>query len=445
MSSTAINQVLKTAVVALEQATITSDLASGSTSIPVTCKVMTQTPFSTANDNQYTIWDDTFSSGVDGVPNCEKFSIVSITGASAVALSDGIGYTYSATLNILAPLINSYAQAHNAVVFIPGIEMSIQSTDLNARFKTNTDAPKIDFDDESSRFATPDGYGRDPSITGARTTEIDFTEKISWAGSVTTVPIWDKLMKIMAHARKTYSTTGFEYLTSTYANEITATCWMLNVENGAAPSTTVYRYTGCHGGNGSTMAASKIGDVVMLTGKLMGSYIGTQELTTAQSRALTLSPNYAPEVLLSTSVIAPAYVNGSLTTKQLKISQFSLDFGGVVNPFIDQQTTTGQAYYATTDADPKFNCNPAYVRKSLDDVDYLVTNMITGPVTVKTAHMQIEIFNAQLLSPALANREGYENTNRVYRALRNDQGNGSSESTVPASAMYGILIGTRSL
>ena len=440
MSTAALNAVYKTAILALEEALTTSDISAAAVAIPISCKVMTQTPF--VVNQSYVIMDDTFAVGVNGLPNAERFVVTSITGGTAVALTDGIGYTYTGTL-VCAALTNSYTMASNARVLLPGIEMAIQSTDFNCRFKTISDAPKIDFDDESSRVATGD-EGRDLSIAGARSAEISFTEKLAWAGLVTTVPVWDKLMQVMGHLRKSYTTHGMEYLPLQYANEITATIWVIAPENGMAPGSTVYRYVGAHGGSGSSISANKIGDPYMLTGKLNAAYVGTQDITIAHARAFTSNFTQVPEVLLSNTCVVPAYVNGSLTTKEVEISQFSLDFGGTVNPFVDQSTPTGYAFYVTSDRDPKLSINPYHVRKTLDDVDYVVTNMSTGKVTIAGVHLSLEVFNGQLLSPAVASREGYLNTNRVYRCLRNNLGAGATESTVPDQAMYGLLIGTRS-
>jgi hypothetical protein len=589
---------MKHAILALEQATVTSDLSASATTIPVTCKVMTTTPFVAGDGRPYTIMDETFAAGVNGLPNSEKFEITAISGNSATPLGDSIGYTYVATLHIQAyttsgwggGLANSYKMANNCVILIPGVEMAIQSSDFNARFKTLTDAPKVEFDDESSRMATGD-EGRDKSIAGARSAEINFTEKLAWAGSFDAVPVWDKLLKSMGHLKKfhtpgvdlgtatspttcadletlittydlssgdyfhtdgtdttdsalvaikgsaianhdsfqvgsskkqlgvavtpsahltlaaliaaksfvngsifntvdgsdtttpslavakalltaeplgaydsflvgagstitylaqtaRYSAAGIEYLPSIYSNEITATIWVITPENGLAPSSTCYRYVGAHGGNGSSISVGKIGDPYMLTGKYSAAYIGTQELAIATARAFTSNYTQVPEVLINNTVTVPAYINGISTVKAVEISQFNLDFGGIVNPFIDQSTTTGYAFYATQDRDPKLTINPYHVRKSLDDVDYVVSNMITGEVVIKSAptspHITIEIPNGQLLSPTIGSREGYVSTDRTYRALRNNLGNGPSDALIPDNVMYSVLIGSRS-
>jgi hypothetical protein len=518
MSSLALNQVYRTAILSVEECAIArgghGGMSPGATSAPINGFYMTNAPFVVGRE--YILRDDTFTAGADGVPNAEKIKVTDVSGVTAALNSDGIGYTISGTLSFIGytangfsgGIVNTYDNV-SATILTPGMEIALQSADFNCRFKSIVDAPKIDFDDEASRFATGD-EGRDLSIAGARSAEITITEKISWAGGVAVVPTWGKIMRTMGHVLKKYTTTGIGILPHTWANEVTATIWVLAPENGMNPTSTAYRYRGAHGGNGSSASVSKIGDVYMLTGKYSAAYVGTTELPYSSARVLTNPDSNIPETFLSNQVTIPVVrghsckpstyasvtalvtgevltigsvfysVDGSDTTDgalstakgsmvsigdsfkvtsastcsyvsqgmTVEVSQFNLDFGGVVNPFIDQSTSTGNAYYATQDRDPKFTCNPYYVRKNLDDIDFVVTQMISGPVKVQSAlvspHITIEIPNAQLLSPALASREGYMNTNRTYRCLRNDTGSGKKDSALPAQVMYEILIGARS-
>jgi hypothetical protein len=454
MSSNSLNSVYKTGILAVEEASITADLThADGTDVAVSCKVMTTSPFVVGNT--YVIRDDTWtSSSGSGVPNAERVLLKAIdSDATAIPLADGIGYTYTATLQIAGfttsgytgSLKNDYTSA-SATILIPGVEMAIQSSDFNCRFKTLTDAPKIEMDDEASRFASGD-EGREKSIPGARSGEINFVQNMAWAGNFTTVPVWGKIMRTCGHVIKKYAGTGVEFLPHVSGNEVTATIWILNPENGYDSKTTCYRYSGCHGGSGSSVGAAKIGDAYKLTVKYNGAYIGQTDFTVAQGRALTSADTNVAEILLSNTCVVPAIVNGVTTTKEVEISQFALDFGGVVNPFIDQSTTTGYAYYATQDRDPKLSINPYMTLKSVDDWDYIVTNATTGTVLIKSAitapHITVEVPNAQLMSPAIASREGYINTNRTYRCLRNNLST-VVDSAIADGIMYSILVGTRS-
>jgi hypothetical protein len=453
-----LNQVYKYGVLAVEEAPIGTgnvcvpDISIGATSIVISnYNCMSATPF--VLNKVYTIRDDSFVGTSNGAPNSESIMVTNISAIVATPKSDGIGYAITGSLTIAGGpsfsggTINAYLAANNPTILNPGVEIAIQSADFNCRFKTVSDAPKIDFDDEASRYAAGD-EGRDLSIAGMRSATIDFTQKLSWGGSVTTVPVWDKLMRTMGHIRRKYSTAGIGYLPMIHANEVTATIWIINPENVSTPAAQVFRYVGCHGGNGSSIAASKVGDVYMLTAKYMGAYIGTQDITWAEARLLTAPQTTIPEVLLNNTATAPMRVDGSNTTGNLTISQFSLDFGGTVNSMLDQSTSTGIAYYATQDRDPRLSVNPYMTRKALDDFDYIVSNSVTGKVTIQSApttpHITIEVPQGQLLSPSMASREGFQSQSRVYRCLRNNLGSGASESNIPDACMYQVLIGAMS-
>jgi hypothetical protein len=590
MSSVALNQVYKTGILAVEECTIVTDLAEGATGVAISGAYMSPAPFVVGR--KYIIRDESFTPGANGVPNAEWVTVREISGVVVTPRADGIGYDITGTLAIvgngsLGGTANAYRADMNASILTPGQEVVIRSEDFNCRFKTISDAPKIDFDDEAERFATGD-EGRDQSIPGARSGEITFTQKLAWAGAVYTMPVWAKLMRSMGHLAKRYgfglstspttsaglselftnyslilgskfysadgtdtgdasllaakgsvvkqgdsfvvtdvspeavsyiNMAGIGFFNHTWANEVTATIWVIAPENGMAPTTTVYRYCGAHGGNASSLSTTKVGDVYMLTGKYSAAYIGTIELPVSATRALTAPETNIPEVMLNNLVTVPVVfgniipkattptancasyatvaalvagenlavgmrfysadgtdtVDGALTTakgsplvpgdafevdvpgtachyvegvKNIEISQFSLDFGGIVNSFIDQATSTGNAYYATQDRDPRLSINPYHVKKTLDDIDSVVTNARIGAVIIKssqaTPHITIECPNSQLLSPALASREGYINTNRVYRPLRNKITSTPANAALPDQVMYEILIGSRS-
>ena len=580
MSSPALNQVYKTAIVATEEALITEETAAGSVAIAVSGNYMTDAPFVVGQE--YTVRDEQF---IGGVPNAERVLVTGISKITATPQSDGIGFVITGELDILGcttngyfgGLVNSYSIEAGASILTPGMEIAIQKEDFNCRFKTVTDAPKIDFDDEASRFATGD-EGRDQAIAGARSGEITFTQKLAWAGQVYLKPVWTKLLRAMGHIFRRYGKgkstnpasaadlaalvvafslskddyfftdgtdtedgalviaktlplvqgdsfkvtaitpavtveyvnfAGGEFLPHTWANEETATIWIVAPENGMNPASTVWRYRGAHGGNGSSIGAAKIGDVYMLTGKFNAAYIGTMELSNTLARVLTAPETNVPEILINNTCTMPAVYGTSVTpstyatvallvtgetlavgsrfysvdgsdttdgalktakgsdlvkgdsftvatsstctyapaTKELEISQFNLDFGSMVNPFLDQSTSTGNAHFATQDREPKFTCNPYYLTMSKDNIDFTVTNQICGPVKVASGlsnpHITIKLPNAQLLNPAIASREGYMNTNRTYRALRNNLGGGAVDSTIPDGVMYSILIGKK--
>lgn len=524
MASQVSNATYKFGILAVEESLLTQNATAADTTLHVSGNYMTNAPFVVGNT--YLLQDQTFASGsANALPNCEKVQVSDITGLTAVAKADGIGYNVSGTITILGwtgsawsgGLVNSYATASSASVLTPGMEIAIQSSDFNCRFKTITDTPKYTPDDEASRFASGD-EGRDLAIQGERTGEISFTEKMSYAGAGV-LPKYNKIFRATGHLIKRYATaapTGVGFLPSPYANETTATVWIITPENGMNPSSTIYRYRGCHGGNGCTIGWSKVGDVYMMNMKLSGAYVGTTEITVLKARELTSPDTAVPEVALNNKVLVTTIygaavtqpgtpyatvaalvtaaslstgsrfystdgidnADGSLATakgsalkigdaftvtssstctyaspgQNLLISSLSLDMGGVVNPLYDQNTTTGAAYFVTTDRDPKLTINPIHQNKTQDDLDFMVTNMIEGQIrsysNQNAPHITIDIPRAQLTGFSKAAREGFEATNRTYKLNRNsttsgNTGSGAMNSVLPDYAMYEILLGTR--
>lgn len=494
-----LNSTYKYAILAIEKADIDANLAIGDTSISFSGKYMTATPFVVGKE--YQIMDDSF---VTDRPNAETVLVTAVS-QTGVACSDGIGFDVTGTLTVSA-LVSAYTTADNARILTPGVEVVPTSADFDCRFKTITDAPKIEFDDEASRYASGD-EGRMKSWAGVTTGEISFVQQMGWAGAVNLRPKYSKVMEITGHVVKPYTDKGIGFIPSTYANQITATIWVLNNDNGASPITTIYRYSGVHGGNGCTIGASKVGDVYLMTMKVSGKYIGDTDVSNADLdfRTLTSPDCQSPEVMLKNTITLPmvkgkkatavyadvpaliaglglsigkhfyastdAYdtTDGALATAKasatkagdvfimsgaaavsfygntgtMLISQWSLDMGGTVNPVYDQADETGIAYYVTTDRDPKLTINPYLLTKEEDDIDFMVKNSVTGEVKIVGAHMTIDIPRGQCMSPTFANREGIQNTNRSYRCLRNEIGCGKMVDDLPDSAMYEILIGAR--
>ena len=189
MSTNALNQVYKTAILAVEECPLAADAAIAATSLTIAGNYMSATPF--AVGKEYIIRDEVFTAGVDGVPNAERIQVTSVSSMTTTPKSDGIGFAIAGTISVIGytvngftgGLVNAYTMANHASILTPGAEIAIQSADFNCRFKTLTDAPKIEPDDAASRFSSGD-EGRDLSIMGARSGDISFTEKLSWAGSV---------------------------------------------------------------------------------------------------------------------------------------------------------------------------------------------------------------------------------------------------------------------
>lgn len=452
MSTPALNSAYQYAIMALEQAKVGTIpdstnfiqglIVPGATTIPIVINAMTNTPF--VAGNTYMVTDSSNISSVSGQPNSEQIVVDFISDSTSISNPDGLGWLTHCTLHTTEEIVNNYIVDNKPVVLCPGVEMALQSTDFDCRFKTVTHTPKIDFDDESSRFATGD-EGRDLSIAGARSGEINLTEKFS-IGSTDPYginpPKWDKAMISCGHVRNKYgSGIGYEYIPSIYANERTATIWIFAREDSVSQNGMIWRYCGCHGSY--SVGASKVGDVIMNTFKFNGAYVATAQIASKYFRVLTSPDTTIPEIMINNTVTVPAIVDDTITTKNVQISSWSLDSATTLNPLIDQGTTTGYSHFVGNDRDPKLTINPYHTSKNLDDLDTLVSTQVTGTCTIETNQTTFEICNGQTLNPAIASREGYINTNRTIRALRNNLGDGATDTDLPDSCMYSVLIGMR--
>lgn len=467
MATNALNATQKFAIMALEASYLTADADAGDSTLTITGNYVTATPFTVGGI--YTIIDNSAGSTNPLLRNSERFMVTDISGLTATPIGGGIiGYTVAGTLGILAessysgyilPLQRAYTMALGAKILTPGVMAAVTLTDFNCRFKTISDNPKIEFDDEASRYATGD-EGRVDSISGMQTCEISFEQKLGRSSnSNTTMPVWGKVMEACGHVVQQYAA-GIGFIPHSTANFITASIWVFypDTQHSASSSVTIFRYSGAHGGNGCTIGASKIGDVYTMNIKMMARF--SDSITNAYHPYATLSTTESkPEVMLSNTcsvpsaiglgVVANSYaslaaivtafslgvgstfyirtvgdttdnalvgVKGSALVvgdsfklltgstcsytgrvKTVSISSWSIDMGGTVNPVYNQAESTGISHYETTDRDPKVSINPYMVKKLEDDVFDVAKLGITGELKILSQSTGIP--NVTLLVP----------------------------------------------
>jgi hypothetical protein len=412
----------KSIVVGRVEELLTGDLSSGDVSINVDTTQLVDNG-SSLLPGEYVLRDN---SGAAGMPNSEIITVTAV-GAPGVACP----LTVNAT-------VNAYTAAAGASILVPGHEMKLTSADFNCRLRGISCTPKWDEDDANSKFATGD-HGEDESIAGARQGEISFAEKIAVPNpaDLSTQPVWEKFMRGMGCEVVVYATHGREYFPMQSADNTTMTLWHIYKENAAQPRGLALCFSGCKGSGDK--GAAGIGKPYMMNFKFTGKYTRTLDLTTAQILVLTAPETALPEKMLSNNV----GINFG-SANNLYISQFKLDFGNEVQPLINQGDLTGYDYFGIVTRKPRFTCDPIMKLRANEDFDTEVSSETTGTIQVTSAlatpHITINIPNAQLITPAIAAREGYVSQNRTYRCLRNT----GAALSLPVEATWSILLGSRS-
>jgi hypothetical protein len=414
----------KSTVVGAIEELLTGDVNAGASSITVDTTRLADNGAS-LSIGEYVLRDN---SGTGGVANSEiiNVTVIGTLGATCVLT--------------ITPTVGAYAAAAGASILTPGHEMVLTSADFNCRLRGISLTPKWDEDDANSKFATGD-HGEDQSIAGARTGEISFSEKIAVPNysDLSAMPVYAKFLRGLGMEIVLYPTHGIEFMPMASADNTTMTLWFIYKENAALPRATAFCFAGCKGTG--DISAAGIGKPYMIMGKFSGKYTRTTDLTNAQILVLTAPETTLPEKMLSNNV---AISFSGVTATNLYISQFKLDLGNEVTGLINQGDSTGYDYFSVVTRKPRFTVDPIMKLKANDDFDSTVTNEVTGTIQVTSAlaspHITINVPSAQLVSPAIAAREGYVSQNRTYRCLRNT----GATLSLPVEAAWSMLFGTRS-
>ena len=413
----------------VEELVLGADVASGATSITIDTAQFQDggTAFSAALPGEFVIRDTT---GAAGSPNAEIITISAYNPCTQAITCSAI------------QAASGYKKASGASILTPGYEMALVNADFNCRLRGVSCAPKIEEDDANSKYATGD-HGEDPSVSGARSIEISFSDKIALPSltDFSTMPVWEKFKRGMGCEVVVYPTHGREYFPMASADNTTMTLWYIYIENAAKPRATAFASSGCKG-TGDDGAAG-IGKPYMLNAKFTGKWTRTSDLTNAQILALTSPETGNPEKMLSNSVTTNF---GSANV--MAISQFKIDFGNTVQPLVNQADPTGYDYYSITDRKPRLTCDPIMKQLANENFDSLVAGQTVGTIQIMSAlvspHITFNMPVCQLETPAQSAQGMYVSQNRTYRLLRNVNATGGQNLSLPAEAAWSMLVGTRS-
>jgi hypothetical protein len=313
---------------------------------------------------------------------------------------------------------------------VAGTAETLAAEDFNTRVFAPEVSPIFEVDDEGAKFATGD-HGETTSIIGAQSGTITFTEKLAWGGAVTTIPNWFKWFNACGYETQTYTSTGIGLWPKKNIDCRTMTIGVYERDR-CAGTGTVYMFAGCIGtvefgcdGVGKPLSAK-----FTFTGKLVE--IADVSAPAMSALLLTSPDTELPDKLLNTTLTFGA--------TSFKISSFKLTAGNAVTPIIDQSDTTGYLAYGISARKPRFSCNPLMQLLADDSVYSRLVNETTGAITLTMQNLIIKAPVAQLLSAAVANREGLVSWDQNYKLCRN----GTSDSDLDDECTHEILIGTKS-
>lgn len=304
--------------------------------------------------------------------------------------------------------------------------------DFNNRIYGIEPSLNIDFDEDVANIATGD-HAELSGLSGKQSGQISFTFPMHWGGAVATAPNWSKIAQACGLYEHAYTTTGIGYQPLKQMDNITYTIAVFDMDlGGASPNSTCYLFAGCKGNmvisaenNGKLMAACTF------KGKLVD--------------VLAVANANIPEPTGMQATLAEKLLNSTFTINTVTqwISGFSLDLGNDVQPVINQSQTTGYDYFYIASRKPRFSCNPLQIAVGADDVLDRMISDTSGVISLATTNLTLYIPRAQLMSMALANREGLVNWDQSYICQRNHNGLSAIQAAIPNECTFELYQGAR--
>jgi len=304
----------------------------------------------------------------------------------------------------------------------PGIPVPFNNGDFNVRIIDPIVTPTIEADDEAGKYATGD-HGEDVSIMGAQSATIDFSVKVSRVGNTITEPSWWKFAEACGCEITPYENTGLALQPKKSKDISTLTIRVYDIPRGASGTPAAcYTFAGCMGN--MIIGAEGVGKPWIAQFSFTGKLVRVAE---AEGAIPELSINNADSTVEKLLNYDLSFGVGNNKSSQ-KISSFSLDVGNEISPLIDQSDETGYAYYAITKRSPRLSCNPL-IDGSFENIYNNWKGQATFPVKLKPAASDggnaggytLFLPRAQLLTAAIASREGLVNWDLNLKALRNNE------------------------
>jgi hypothetical protein len=322
-----------------------------------------------------------------------------------------------------------------------GTMETLTGADFDVRIRDPQITINVEVDDENSKWARGD-HGEDHTITGIQTAQITFSVRCAWSGAVASEPDWSKFLKGCGAKAVTYASTGIGYQPLKEYDIKTMTLWMYDCQTGATPSAVCYKIKGAMGN--CVIGADGVGKPWMASFTFSGVVSDVVDVAYASiPLAMGLDTSCSDKMLSNI-----AYVG----TVAEKISSFQLDFGNEINAVLDQSDAAGVAYYMITARRPRLTMNPLAQLVATRDVFGQLTSGLTGcPDTFRIGigdtgldnKFWLEAPKAQLISAAVANREGIVAWDQSFKLQANGVTGALTNSVFSPETTFEILQGKR--
>jgi hypothetical protein len=315
---------------------------------------------------------------------------------------------------------------------------SITVSDFDVKVRNPEITPTIEMDDEASRWARGD-HGEDESISGVQTAQVTFAVRMTKGTTAATSPGWTKFLTGCGIKSVAYTTTGIGYQPLKENDNATISIWVYDIQRGgASPTAVCYKMAGCMGN--VTFGADGVGKPWMANFTFTGKLVDIEQV----ANALILTP------LITEATCSEKFINSEcyIGTTGEKVSSWNLDAGNEIQPVFDQSDDTGIAYHAITSRKPRLKLNPLMTTR---DFWGDVANGVTGcpanyPVMVGdtgSGRLSLHVPKGQLMSPALANREGLVSWDLNVKCMANGYTGSLSSAILPAEAAWELLQASR--
>ena len=360
------------------------------------------------------------------------------------------------TFNIESRLLAGKLEAPNY-----GTAQTLENSDIDVRVRDlNLSSLTVEYDDESSKFATGD-HTRDEAIAGITTGTMDFYIKLAPGEyEKPNDPLTDPITVYSFNAGKYFQGAGlvekviaptapgelpkWVFTPSTAGDLQTLSMAIVDKESVSNPYGIEYKIAGAMStltidveGAGKPYKAN-----FSYTGKVDGVYelhagntagdFGNGAIPVFNDQTIN---NSIADKMLSTIITIDALNHDGTpvdptgtSAKHLCVNTFSLDTGLTLAQVKCQEDAAGILYTTVTSRDPKISINPLLERVgdgsstvSADWLDFwkMVNSESTFHVNIKGNHMEIDIPRGQFTSPNITDDEGFLRNELSLRCLRN--------------------------